>query len=101
DRAAGQFIDHLPQDSDALAHFLDTHQIAIVTIARAADYHVEIIFVVIEVRMLAPQIVIDPATPQVRAGESVRNRALLRYHTDVFGSIDKNLVTGQYPVALG
>src|SRR5438132_10941216 len=49
DRSTWKFIDHLPQDPDALAHLLDPYQIPIITIARAADHHVEIIFVVIEV----------------------------------------------------
>ena len=100
DRSAGKLIDHLAQDPHALAHFLNPHQITIITIACTADHHVEIIFVVIEIRVFAPQIVVDPASAQVGAGKGVRNRAHLRYHTDVLGPIDKNFVPGQQPVAL-
>ena len=50
--------------------------------------------------MFAPQIMFDPASAQIRAGERISNRALLRDYADVFGSIDKNLVARQQSVAL-
>src|SRR5205823_2058440 len=56
--------------------------------------------VVVEVRMFAPQIMFDPASAQIRPGERISNRALLRDYADVFGSIDKNLVARQQSVAL-
>ena len=90
----GQFIDHLPQNSRALPHLLDSHQITIVTIACAADDHVEIVLVVVEIRMFAAQIVFDSAAAQVWAGNRIRDRALLRDDADVFCAIDKNLDSG-------
>ena len=77
DRSAGEFVDHLPQDSDALPHLLDPHQVTIVTIARAADHYVEIVVVVIQVGMFTPQVVLDAAPTQVRPRKGVRNRAIL------------------------
>jgi len=44
--------------------------------------------------------VVDPASAQVGAGRGVRNRAHLRYHTDVLGPIRQNFVSSQQPVAL-
>src|SRR5206468_9774013 len=99
DRTARQFIDDLPQNSRALTHLLESHQITIVTVACAADDHVEIVLVVVEIRMFAAQIVFDSASPQVWSGNRVRDRALLRDDADVFCAIDKNLVPGQQAIA--
>src|ERR1700745_3891305 len=49
--------------------------------------------------MFATQIVLDPTSPQVWAGNRIRDRALLRDDADVFCAIDKNLVPRQPPVA--
>src|SRR5262249_8364625 len=99
DRTAGQFIDDLPQNARALSNLFESHQITIVTIARASDDHVEIVLIVIEVRMFAAQIVFDSTSPQVWPRNRIRDRALFRDHADVFCAIDKNLVPGQQPVA--
>src|SRR5262249_17754582 len=88
-----------PQNSRALAHLLDSHQITIVTIACAADHHIEVVLVVVEIRMFAAQIVFDSTSAQVWPGNRVRDRALFRDDADVFCAIDKNLVPGQQPVA--
>ena len=98
--AAGKFIDRLPQDPHALPHLLDAHQITIVTIACTANHHVEVVLAVIEIRMFPPQIVFDPASAQVWAGEGISNRALLRDDANVPGAIHENFVPGQQPVAL-
>src|SRR2546423_8289840 len=99
DRTVRQLIDDLPQDSDALAHFFDPHQVAIVTITGAADHNFEIVVLVIEIRMFAPQIVLDSAAAQIRSRKRIRNRAIFRDHTDVFCSIDKNFVPSQQLIA--
>src|SRR5437870_3798589 len=49
--------------------------------------------------MFASQIVFDSAATQVRAGEGVRSRALLRDDADVSGSIDKNSVACKQLIA--
>src|SRR6478609_1640759 len=49
--------------------------------------------------MFAAQIVFDSGSPQVRTGNRIRERALLRDDADIFCAIDKNLVPGQQPVA--
>src|SRR5205823_3464349 len=53
DGAVRQFIYYLTQNPNTLAHFLDSHQIAIVTITSTADYHVKIVLVVVEIGMFA------------------------------------------------
>src|SRR4029077_2946645 len=57
------------------------------------------VLVVIEIGMFPAQIVLDSTSPQVRSGNRIRDRALLRDDADVFCAIDKNLVPGQQPVA--
>src|SRR5206468_8831408 len=64
DRTDRQPFNHLPQNFYALPHLLDPHQVAIVAIARASDYHFEIVLFVIEIRMFAPQIVFNTAAAQ-------------------------------------
>ena len=49
--------------------------------------------------MFAAQIVLDSAAAQVRTGQRVRDRLLLRNDADVFCAIDKDLVSSQQPVA--
>src|SRR4029077_6372268 len=73
DGATRQFIDYLTQDANALAHFFDSHQIAIVTVPSTADHDVKIVLRVIEVWMFAPQIVLDAAATQVWTRKRVRN----------------------------
>src|SRR5262245_42968415 len=99
DRTAWQLIDGLPQNSRALAHLFDSHQVTIVAIARGADDHLEIVLVVIEIRMFAAQIVFDSTSSQVWSRDRVRDRALLGDDADVFCAIDENLVPGQQSVA--
>src|SRR5262249_61766028 len=92
DWPARQLIDPLPQNSRALTHLFDSHQVAIVTISRAADDHVEIVLVVIEIRMFAAQIVFDSTAPQGWARNGMCDRALFGDDADVFCAIDINLV---------
>src|SRR5215470_7210324 len=99
DRTAGQLIDGLAQNSRALTHLFDSHQVTIVAIARGADDHLEIVLVVIEIRMFTAQIVFDSTSSQVWSRNRIRDCALLGNHSDVFCAIDKNLVPGQQPVA--
>ena len=100
DRAARQFVDHLAQDAHALPHFFDPHQIAIVAIARAADHDIEIVLLVIEIGMFAPQIVLDAAAAQIRAGKRVGDRAIFRDHADVFRAIDEDAIAREQFVDL-
>ena len=95
DRTARQFVDHLAQNAHALPHFLDAHEVAIVAIARAPDRDLEIVLLVIEIRMFAAQIVLDAAAAQIRAGERVGDRALLRDDADVAGAIDEDAIARQ------
>ena len=88
----GKFVDHLPQNANALPHFFDANEIAIVAIARAADDHVEVVFVVIEIGMFAAQIVFDAAAAQVRTGKRVSDGAILRDYADVFCAIDEDAI---------
>src|SRR5215510_6073726 len=99
DGASGQLIDDLHQNSRALTHLFDSHQITIVTIACAADHDVEIVLVVVEIRMFTAQIMFDSAPPQVWPRNRICDRALLGDDADVCCAIDKNLVSGQQPVA--
>src|SRR3982750_2545649 len=47
DRTVGQFIDHLPQNFDALAHLFDSNQVTIITITGAANYDIEVVVFVV------------------------------------------------------
>ena len=67
DRAVGQFVERLFEDTHALAHFFQPHQIAVVAIADRADGNVEVVVLVVEIRMLLAQVVIDAGAAQVRA----------------------------------
>src|SRR5438132_2741519 len=49
--------------------------------------------------MFATQIDFKSASAQVRAGHGIDNRAILRDDANVFGTIDKNLVSGKQSVA--
>src|SRR5437867_7269923 len=100
DRPAWQSVDHLPQNCCALPHFLDSDQIAIITIPRAADHYLKIVLFIIEIRMFAPQIVFDAAGAQNWTRERVSYRAFLRHNADVFRSIDKDAVARQQFVHL-
>ena len=75
----GHLVDHLPQDVRRFA--------ASPRCARGSDRSsrrrvpigdVEVVLLVVEIRMFPAQIVIDAAAAQVRAGEAVGNRAILR-----------------------
>ena len=92
DRAARHFVEQLPQNVRALPHLFQAHQIAIVAVARGADRDLEIVFFVIEIRMLPAQIVIDAAAAQVRAGEAVGDGAIFRDHADVARAIDEDAI---------
>src|SRR4029077_16893604 len=59
-----------------------------------------IVLIVVEIRMFTAQIVFDSTSPQIWPGNRIRDRALFRDDSDVFCAIDKNLVSGQQPVAL-
>src|SRR5262249_47208544 len=99
DGAAWQFLYYLSQDADALAHFLDSHQVPIVTVPSAADHHVEIVLLVIEVWMFTSQIVRDPAAAQIRPRNGISNDSLFRDHVNVLRSIDKNAITREQFIA--
>ena len=99
DRSARKFIDHLAQNPYTLPHLLNAHQIAIVAIARAADHDIEIVLTIIEIGVLTPQIVFDPAAAQVWPGKGIGNRAVLRNDADVPCSIDKNAITRKQFIA--
>src|SRR5256714_15045749 len=95
DRAFWQFPDDLPQNARALPHLFHANEVAIVTIASAADDDIEIVFLVVEIRMFATQIVVDATSPQVRTRERVSDRAITRDHADVPRAIDEDTVTRQ------
>src|SRR5437879_4121474 len=63
-RPARQLSDHLAQNPNALPHLFDAHQITIVAIAGTADHDIEIVLLVIEIGMFAPQVVLDAARAQ-------------------------------------
>src|SRR5437867_10918839 len=48
--------------------------------------------------MFAPQIMFDSTPPQVRAGNGISNRALLRDDANVPGAIHENFIARQQPV---
>ena len=50
--------------------------------------------------MFAPQIVIDSASAQIRAGERIGDRTISLDHANVFRSIDKDAVPGEQLVDL-
>src|SRR4030095_59836 len=78
--ATGQFIDYLTQNANALAHFLYSYKVAIVTVSGASDHYIKIVLLVIEIWMFAPQIVLDAASTQVRTRQRVRDGSLVRDH---------------------
>src|SRR4029077_7323245 len=100
DGASWQFIYYLPQDPDALPHFLDSYKIAVIAISSATDHYVEIILLVVEIGVFAPQIVLDPAAAQIWPRNGISNCAFLRNHANVFCSIDKDAITRQQFIAL-
>ena len=59
DRAARDGIDGLSQDPEALAHLLDTYQIAVVAVADRTDRDLKIVFLVVEVGIRLADIVVD------------------------------------------
>ena len=98
-RPVRQFIDNLAQDPHALPHLLNTHQITIITISRTADHDIEIVILIIEIWVLTPQIMFDPASTQIWTGKRVGNRPIFRDDADVSCSIDKNTITGKQFIA--
>ena len=64
-RTAGQLVEALVQDADALAHFLHANEVAVIAIAGAANHHIKVVAGVIEIWMFAPEIVLDTATTQI------------------------------------
>src|SRR2546423_6241605 len=95
DRTGRQFLDDLSKDPRALPHLFQAHQVTIVTIAGTANDDFEIVFLVVDVGMLAAQIVFDPAPAQVGTGKGVSDRAITRDHADVAGAIHEDAVPGQ------
>ncbi len=64
-------VETLADDLQRLAQFLHADQIAIVDIAVGAERHFEIEPVVDQVGLCLADVIVDPATAQARAGESV------------------------------
>ena len=92
---ARQVLDHLPQDARALPHLFQPNEVAIVAVARRSDDHFEIVVLVIEIGMFAPQIVFDSAAAQIRPGKSVGDGAVSWDDADVLRAIDENAIARQ------
>src|SRR5438067_1674093 len=83
----------------SLPHHLEPNYIAIVPIACRAGHYLEVILIIIEIRMLPPQIVFDAAATQIWARKGIRNNAIARNYSDIAGAIDKNAIAGEEVVA--
>ena len=59
DGAAGDSVDGLTQDAQALTHLLDTDEVAVVAVADGADRNLEVVLLVVEVGMGLADIVVD------------------------------------------
>src|SRR5438477_9461819 len=77
DRTVWQFLNDLTQNAHALTHFLDPDQVSVITIPGAANHHVEVVAVVIQVGMFSSKIVLDAATAKVWTGYRIGNRSIL------------------------
>ena len=85
-------VEHLPADLDRLPHLLHTDLVASVAITFLGDRHIEIVFLVTEIRAAFAQVAIDPRGAQVRTRHAVGNGGLLRDRADVHHPVAEDLV---------
>src|SRR5262249_46583607 len=92
DRSDRKFIDDLAKDEHALTHLFDPDQITIVAITRGTNDYLEVILVVIKIRMGASEVVLDPASTQVRSGNGIGYGSVFWNDPNIAGAIDKDSV---------
>ncbi len=78
-----------------MPHLLHPHEITIVTVAGASDRDFKVVFLVIEIRMFPPHVVVDSAAAEIGAGEAVSDGAISGDDADIPRAIDENAVAGQ------
>jgi hypothetical protein len=70
DGPAGEARDRLVEDAHALAHLLHAAQVAVVAVAVLADGDLEVVRLVVVVRPVLADVVVDARRAQVRPGEA-------------------------------
>ena len=68
--ACGHVVQTLADDAQALAHFLDAHQAAIVHVAVVPERHLEVEVVIARVGACLAHVVVKSGGPQARAGHA-------------------------------
>src|SRR5438093_5471760 len=92
DRSIRDLLDRLRHDARGLAHLFDADHVSIVSIARLADWNIELEILVRSVRLRFPQIPFNARTAKRRAGHSEVNRILSGNDSDTARAADPNAV---------
>src|SRR5207247_191155 len=100
-RAAGQVLDRLLNDLQALQHLLHAHQIAGITVPRRGTDDLEIEVFVGEVRLVFAQVAHHAAGPGNRSGAAQVDGIFLGEHADALGPLDENAVAIEEPHHVG
>lgn len=100
DGAAGKAGDDLLDNADGLADFLAAALITGVAIAFVGDRHVELVFLVAQVRLVLAEIVRDAGSAEIGSGDAVTDRLFLGDRADADRAIHENLVPAEQSVEL-
>ena len=95
DGAVGDGVDGLTQDPQALAHLLDTAEIAVVAVADRSHRDVEVVLLVVQIGVGLADIVIDAGAAEHWPGEAVGDGILLGDDPDILRPVHEDRIAGQ------
>ena len=95
DRAGRHLVESLLENPRTLPHFFHAHQIAVETVADRADWHIEVVLVVAQIRVGLAQVMIHARAAQVRTGQTVSDGVLPLDDPDILGAIQPDRIAGE------